>query len=337
MIQVLTNHSLLTLNTFRMKATAGKYIPIYSDDDLISLTEKPGIIKNIKLILGGGSNLLLTKNIQGNVLHILTKGISVVRETKDNVFVQASAGEDWDSFVQYAVQNGWSGIENLSLIPGTIGASPIQNIGAYGVEVKETIESVRYFNLKTKKFCVLKNKDCRFGYRDSIFKHTLKNIAIITHVVFRLSKKTILNTSYGAIADELKKYSAINLTTIREAVISIRRRKLPDPAIIPNSGSFFKNPVVTPAQFKKIQKSFPDAPHFISEDKKIKIPAAWMIEQCGWKGFRKGDAGVHELQPLVLVNYGKATGKEILALAAKIILSVKKKFGVELVMEVNMV
>jgi UDP-N-acetylmuramate dehydrogenase len=320
-----------------MNVMATKYIPLYSDNDLISLAEKPGIIKNIKLVLGGGSNLLLTKNIQGTVLHMLAKGISVVHETKENVFVQASAGENWDSFVQYAVQNGWGGIENLSLIPGTVGASPIQNIGAYGAEVKDTIESVRYFNLKTKTFCILKNKDCRFGYRDSIFKHKLKNTAIITHVVFRLSKKPVLNSSYGAVAEELKKYPAVNLLTLREAVIAIRRRKLPDPTIMPNSGSFFKNPVVTSAQYKKIQKAFPDIPHFISEDKKIKIPAAWMIEQCGWKGFRKGDAGVHELQPLVLVNYGKATGKEILALASKIIQSVKKKFGVDLATEVNVI
>lgn len=329
------NYSLFHMNTFRINVSAEKYIPIYSDDDLLECAAKPAFVKDTKFVLGGGSNVLFTKNIKGSVLHMLTKGISVINETEKNVFVRASAGEDWDAFVQYTLQNGWSGLENLSFIPGTVGASPVQNIGAYGVEAKDVIETVRYFNMKTGTFGTLSNAQCLFGYRDSIFKKKMKNNIIITHVVFRLSKDPLVKTDYGVLLEELKKFPDVTPAVVREAVIAIRKRKLPDPAVLPNAGSFFKNPILSSTQYNKIKRDFPDVPGFETEKRKIKVPAAWLIEQCGWKGFRKNDAGVYAGQPLVLVNYGNASGKEIVTLSNQIIYSVKKKFGIILQTEVN--
>jgi len=322
--------------TFRTEGRAQQYVPVYSDDDLMLLAGKEALAKQVKLVIGGGSNILLTGDVKGTVVHVLTRGFSVVKETAEHVFVRVAAGEPWDDFVSYTVQNGWGGLENLSLIPGTAGASPVQNIGAYGVEVKDFIDEVRCFDIKQNHFFSLTNQKCRFGYRDSIFKNKLKKNIIITHVTFRLQKKPVYYLHYEALAQEIKNYGALSLDSVRKAVIAIRQRKLPDPALLPNAGSFFKNPVISVPAFNQLQKKFPSIPHH-EENGKIKIPAAWLIEQCGWKGFRQGDAGVHQTHALILVNYGKASGKEILNLSRKIIASVKKRFGISLIPEVTIV
>ena len=329
------NISLLPYNSFHINVNASEFISVGSIEELEKILSRPGA--EPPLILGGGSNILLTKDIQGTVLKIDLVGIEEVKEESTHIYVKAGAGEVWQEFVRYTMKRNWGGLENLSLIPGNVGAAPIQNIGAYGVELKDVFYELEAYDRKEKKVYAFGVNDCRFGYRDSIFKSTEKGRYIILNVTFLLSKNPVLKTSYGAIREELKKMGIHSPTIqdVSEAVIKIRRSKLPDPAEIGNAGSFFKNPVVDQSVFLSLSEKYPDMPAYPHEDKSVKLAAGWLIEQCGWKGYRKGDAGVHANQALVLVNYGKATGKEIFELSEKIAQSVHKKFGVTLEREVN--
>jgi UDP-N-acetylmuramate dehydrogenase len=334
-MEIQKNVSLLPYNSFHIDVNAAEFISVKSVDKLEEILSRPG--KEPQLILGGGSNVLLTKDIDGLVLKVDFSGIDEVREEPSHIYVRAGAGENWHEFVQYTIKRNWGGLENLSLIPGNVGAAPIQNIGAYGVELKDVFFELEAYDRKEKKVYAFGVNDCRFGYRDSIFKSVEKSRYIILNVTFLLNKIPILKTSYGAIREELKKMR-VQSPTIQDislAVINIRRSKLPDPAEIGNAGSFFKNPVVDHALFLSLSKKYPDMPAYPHEDKSVKLAAGWLIEQCGWKGYRRGDAGVHVSQALVLVNYGKASGKEILELSEKIQKSVHKKFDINLEREVN--
>lgn len=291
------------------------------------------------LVLGGGSNMLFTRQPDKWVVKNEIKGIELLKEDETHVWLKAGAGEVWHEFVLYCIQAQYCGIENLALIPGTVGAAPIQNIGAYGVEVKQVITRVHFWDIEKGVFDHLDNEECRFGYRDSIFKHQLKGKYIITEVEWKLSKTPSLNTSYGNIKEELQQMGIENpgIKDVAEAVIAIRTAKLPDPKVVGNAGSFFKNPEVDNAVYAAIKVNYAEAPGYKIGDDKTKIPAAWLIEQCNWKGFRKGDAGVHPKQPLVLVNYGNATGSEIYELSTQIISSVAEKFGITLEREVQII
>lgn len=329
-MKIQKNTSLKPYNTFGITVNANQFIEINSVKELIEVLKKD----NNVFILSGGSNMLLTKDITKLVVHLNIKGIKIVKENKENIYINANAGENWHEFVQWCINKDFGGIENLSLIPGNVGTSPIQNIGAYGVEVKDTIKEVHTINRKTFKKVVFKNTECAFGYRNSIFKNEVKDQYIITNVIFKLTKtKHKLHFNYGAIQQELKEITP-TIRSIATAIINIRQQKLPDPKIIGNSGSFFKNPIVNKVIFEKVHNLNPEMPFYKTDDN-YKIPAGWLIEQCGFKGKRYGDAGVHKNQALVLVNYDNATGKEILSLANNIRESVKSKFGINLEMEVN--
>ncbi len=334
-MQVQKNISLLPYNSFHLDANASEFLIVQSVSELQEILSQS--VKTPLLILGGGSNILLTKNVDGLVLKIAIKGTEVLREETSHIFVKAGAGENWHEFVEYTVKRNWGGLENLSLIPGNVGAAPIQNIGAYGVELKDVFYELEAYDRKEKKIYSFGVNDCRFAYRDSIFKSAEKGRYIILNVTFILNKTPTPNTGYGAIREELKKMgiSSPGIRDVSRAVIKIRRSKLPDPADIGNAGSFFKNPVVEQASFLFLSEKYPDIPAYPHEDKSVKLAAGWLIEQCGWKGYRKGDAGVHKNQALVLVNYGKATGMEILELSEKITASVNEKFGILLEKEVN--
>ncbi len=287
-------------------------------------------------VLGGGSNVLLTGPISGTVILNRIQGITTLREDADAVCLRVGAGEVWHDLVLYAISNNLGGIENLALIPGTVGAAPIQNIGAYGAEVKDVITEVEAWDMEDNTLETFRNADCNFGYRDSIFKHELKGKVVITSVTFRLSKHPTLHTEYGAIRDELQTMNAQpSVQSIAQAVINIRQSKLPDPAQIGNAGSFFKNPTISQEAFRAIQQRFPTIPSYPAPDGLVKVPAGWLIEQSGWKGYREGDAGVHARQALVLVNYGSATGRDIWELSDKVLASVQSKFGIELEREVQ--
>ena len=290
-----------------------------------------------KLILGGGSNVLLTKDFEGVVVKINTKGIFKINETEQHVWLNVQSGVAWDDFVNYCIDNDFGGIENLSLIQGNVGSSPIQNIGAYGVEVKDSIDSVEVVDIKSMQMFELKNEECNFAYRNSIFKQELKDKVIIVSVTYKLTKKHQLHLEYGAITDELNKMGITqpNIRNVAKAICNIRNCKLPDPKEIGNAGSFFKNPTITEKDYSNLKSSFPEIPSYTQTDGTYKIPAGWLIEQCGWKGYKEGNVGVHANQALVLVNYGNATGKEVLLLSEKIQQSVKKKFGLDLQTEVN--
>jgi UDP-N-acetylmuramate dehydrogenase len=336
-IRILENQSLRAYNTFGVEAKAQWFAAF---DRVAALREILSERLPMAFILGGGSNLLLTRDVSGLVAKNEISGIQVESETADSVIVSAGGGVVWHPFVQWCVAQGYGGIENLSLIPGTVGAAPIQNIGAYGVEIKDTFEYLEALELVTGLIRIFKVSDCRFGYRDSVFKHQLKGQYCILKVAFRLSKtRHLLHTTYGAIQDTLATMGVTNpnIATISDAVIRIRTSKLPDPAQLGNAGSFFKNPEVEVAQFSTLQQNFPHIPHFPTEAGRQKIPAGWLIEQCGWKGKRSGDAGCYEKQALVLVNYGQASGLEILGLANAIIASVETKFGITLTPEVNLI
>lgn len=330
--------SLKNYNTFGIDVTAQEFVKITSESELIEILSSHS--HKELFILSGGSNMLLTQNINALVIHIAIKGITVLQETDNYVQIAVSAGENWHDFVQYCIHNDYGGLENLSLIPGYVGSAPIQNIGAYGVELKDTMESCEAINIETTEKHTFTNKDCQFDYRNSIFKNEAKGKYIISKVIFKLTKnKHTLNTSYGAIEKALtdQKISNPTIQDVSEAVIKIRKSKLPDPAEIGNSGSFFKNPVISSSQFKALQKSYPDIPSYVIDEHHIKVPAGWLIEQCGFKGKRWGDAGVHEKQALVLVNYDNASGEEILNLSKKIQDKVAKIFGVQLETEVNII
>lgn len=331
------NYSLKAFNTFGLAAKAENLIKVRSEKELkqvLKLSYQP------IFILGGGSNLLLTNDIAGLVLKNEITGIEIVEETDDAVVLSIGGGENWHQLVLWTIENDFGGIENLSLIPGTVGASPIQNIGAYGVELKDVFEKLEAINISTKRKKTFKKKDCQFGYRESVFKKKLKGKYFITKVFLKLTKKAHqLNCSYGAIKDILAE-NGIEQPTIKaisDAVIAIRSSKLPDPAVLGNSGSFFKNPEIPQAQFDTLQKQFPNIVFYSMPNEMIKVPAGWLIEQCGWKGKKVGNTGAHAKQALVLVNYGNAKGAEVKALAYKIIDSVKDKFGIELTPEVNII
>ncbi|HEY4336630.1 MAG TPA: UDP-N-acetylmuramate dehydrogenase, partial [Puia sp.] len=290
-------------------------------------------------ILGGGSNILFTKDFGGLVLKNNIRGIELIREDEHHVYVRVGAGENWQGFVEYCLQRNWAGVENLSLIPGSVGATPMQNIGAYGVEIKEVFYELEAWSLEENKVYSFSLNDCELGYRDSVFKQRYRGKFVILNVVYRLNKIPKFNIAYGAIREELDQMDVgqLSIQAISEAVINIRRSKLPDPAKIGNAGSFFKNPVVGADRFVQLQSSFPGIAGFPNSGGTVKLAAAWLIEQCGWKGYRKGDAGCHERQALVLVNYGQASGAEILALSEEIATSVRTKFGVGLEREVNII
>lgn len=330
------NISLKSYNTFGITVYAKRFISVTSVYELQQLLK---IEKDVFLI-SGGSNMLLTKDIEKLVVHIDIKGISIDQENNDAVYITVNAGEDWHEFVLWCVAENYGGLENLSLIPGNVGTCPIQNIGAYGVEVKDTITKVEGLEIETGKLISFSNEDCQFGYRNSIFKNSHKGKIILTSVRFKLTKNNHkFNTSYGAIESELasKKIKNPTLRDVSEAVIAIRKSKLPDPKEIGNSGSFFKNPVIQKSQFLKLQKENPNIPSYSISDTEIKVPAGWLIEQAGFKGKRFGEFGVHEKQALVLVNYGNASGKEIYQLAEKIQKSIFKKFEIPLEIEVNII
>lgn len=335
-MKILENISLKPYNTFGIDVNAHRFVNITSIDELKE------ILKNEKdfFLLGGGSNLLLTTDIQKTVIHINTKGIEVVRETNNHVYVKVHAGENWHQFVLWCIERNYGGVENLSLIPGNVGTAPIQNIGAYGVELKDVMHSLKVLEIESIITNNFSNKECEFGYRNSVFKNKLKGKYVITSVTFELTKNGHkLNSSYGAIQTELDK-NKINKPTIKDisnAVITIRQSKLPDPEEIGNSGSFFKNPVISIRDFKRLQKKYPTIAHYVISDKEIKVPAGWLVEQSGFKGKRFGDAGVHKKQALVLVNYGEATGEEIWSLANKIQKTVLKTYNILLEAEVNVI
>lgn len=320
-----------------MDVQARCVVEIAFEDELIDFLEERENYPQPLLYLGGGSNVLFLDDFPGTVVRLHTKGVDVIHEDDHSVTIQVAAGENWDELVQLTVDRGWGGLENLSLIPGNVGTAPIQNIGAYGVEVKDVITKVEVISPENGKRSKMKGTECAFGYRTSVFK-TQRREDIILNVTFQLSKKPLLKTDYGAIQEELKRAGVTNptLRDVRAVVCDIRRKKLPDPAHIGNAGSFFKNPVVTHAELLHIQTEYPKVVYYPHGDN-FKLAAAWLIETAGWKGKRIGDAGVHTNQPLVLVNYGDATGMEMLDLARKIISSVYSKFGVQLDPEVNLI
>lgn len=331
----LENVSLKHYNTFGVDAKAKKMAVVHQKDELVEILDKN---KDI-LPLGGGSNMLFVSDVDKLVVKMETKGIVVEQEKQDFVQVRACAGENWHNFVRYCVEKGWSGIENLALIPGSVGAAPVQNIGAYGVELKDVFFSCKAIGVDDLKEREFTKQECEFGYRDSIFKKELRGKYIITEVCFNLKKNNHnLVTSYGKIEEKLKEKGVKNpeIKNVYEAVIGIRKSKIPSPKEIGSAGSFFKNPVVEKSVFERIKKNWGDIPFFQVGDM-VKIPAAWLIEKCGLKGYRTGDAGLCEKQPLILVNYGNASGKQIYELSQFVVDSVREKFEIELEREVNIV
>lgn len=333
---VLQNSSLKPYNTFGIDVKAEHFVSINSLEEL-KMVLRGNYAKEL-FVLGGGSNMLLTQDITATVLHINFKGIKVVKETEDYAYVQANAGENWHEFVLWTLANDYGGLENLSLIPGNIGSSPIQNIGAYGVELKDHFVSCEAIDIQTIEMMNFNAEECDFGYRNSVFKNKVKGKYIITRVTFKLSKKNHqLQTNYGSINEALAE-SGITAPTIQDvsnAVIRIRQQKLPNPKELGNSGSFFKNPIISAGAFHELHQEYPEMPHYKISEKEFKIPAGWLIDRAGFKGYRDGDAGVHKNQALVLVNYGTATGSEILNLAKKIQDKIQSQFKIALEPEVN--
>jgi UDP-N-acetylmuramate dehydrogenase len=336
MPHILENVSLKGYNTFGIDVSARWLSTFGSQEELRELLS--GLADRPLLILGGGSNILFTRDFDGLVLRNEVKGIDLVREDDHYIYVRAGAGENWHGFVQHALQRNWAGVENLSLIPGNVGAAPMQNIGAYGVEIKQVFYELSAYHLGEHKVYTFSLNDCAFGYRESVFKRRFKGQFIILDVTFRFSKVPKFHTEYGAIREELDKMGVekLSIQAVSEAVIRIRQSKLPDPAVIGNAGSFFKNPTVTAEEFVRLRDAFSGIVGY-PVDGGVKLAAGWLIEQCGWKGYRKGDAGCHARQALVLVNYGHAGGREIYDLSEEILQSVKAKFGVELEREVNII
>ncbi len=328
------NVSLRPYNTFGVEAKASYLLEITDEEVLHTLRSSPLLQEQRRLILGSGSNLLFTRDYEGLILLNRLKGIEIPEEDDNQVTVRAASGEIWDDLVRYAVDHGWHGAENLSLIPGTVGAAAVQNIGAYGAEADTLIQEVRGISLPDGREKIFSNRQCLFGYRDSIFKSFGPGTFFITSVTFRFTKAGSPNLSYPALAEELQKEPYPSPAMVREAVIRIRRSKLPDPAETGNAGSFFKNPVLTKEDLETIRKKYPDIPSHKTEAGHFKVPAAWLIEQCGWKGIRESDYGTWPRQPLVIVNYGNATGREIDTFAERIAASVKERFGISLVREV---
>lgn len=336
-MQVQENFSLLAYNTFRINAFARQFAVFSSVEQLEEILDDVGNIP--LLILGGGSNILFTKNFNGLVLKNDLQGIELIKEDALHYYVKAWAGENWHRFVLHCIERNYAGLENLSLIPGCVGASPMQNIGAYGVEIKDVFDELEAYDLEDHKIVRFTLNDCAFGYRESVFKHIYKGRFVILNVTCRLNKQPVFNTSYGAIEQELQTMGVheLSIKAISQAVINIRSSKLPDPAQVGNAGSFFKNPQIPVQQYTTLSQQYPGMPAYSVDDVHIKIAAGWLIEQCGWKGYREGDAGVHAKQALVLVNYGNAKGGDIYNLSGKIIESVQEKFAITLEREVNIV
>lgn len=339
MSKILKNASLKPYNTFGLEANAAFFTTVSSVNELKKVVKSSEFTEQTTLILGGGSNMLLTQDFKGLVIKNEIKGITHIKESDEYVWLKVGGGEVWHDFVLYCVERGLGGIENLSLIPGTVGAAPMQNIGAYGTEIKDVFESLEAFHWHSGEIKTFNAEDCQFGYRESIFKHSHKGQYFITHVTFRLRKNPLLNLEYGAIRATLEEMGISNPTIkkVSEAVIAIRQSKLPDPSEIGNSGSFFKNPVISKNQFQGIQAKYEQVPCYPVDDENVKIPAGWMIEKAGWKGHRRGNIGVHKNQALVLVNYGGGSGLEIKKLAEDVMASVFEKFGVNLQPEVNII
>lgn len=337
-MNLLKNYSLKNLNTFGIDVTAGYFLEINSEQELPEFINLPVSKSKPILILGGGSNILFTKDFDGIVVRYSKKGINIISESSADVFVEANAGELWNDLVDYAVKNKLYGIENLTLIPGTVGAAPIQNIGAYGVELKDVLHCVEYFDLSEGRLKRLSNTECRFAYRNSIFKNELKGKFLITKIVLKLSEEKKFNLSYKSLKEELVKYSGDELTIdlISKTVKEIRKNKLPDPKIIGNAGSFFKNPELDSISFNVFIEKNPDAV-FHQQGNVFKISAGWLIEKCGFKGKRIGNVGSYEKQSLIIVNYGNAKGLEIKEFSDRIINEVKNKFDIQLIHEVNII
>jgi len=329
------NISLLSYNTFAIDAKADYFIEYNSVEELQTALKSEIVKSNRLLHIGGGSNLLFMKDFNGVILHSAINFIKKVSEDADTVVLEAGAVVNWDDFVAYTVENGWEGVENLSLVPGEVGASAVQNIGAYGVEVQDVIVEVNAVEIETGESKTFSVEDCQYGYRESIFKKELKGKYIITSVIFKLQKQPEFKLNYQHLEAEVLKNGDINLQNIRRTIITVRESKLPDPKIFGNAGSFFMNPVISKTHFNELQAQYPQIPHYFVSETEEKVPAGWLIDQCGWKGKQIGNAGVHDKQALVLVNKGGATGAEIVYLAEQIQASVKSKFGIELRAEVN--
>ena len=331
------NADLSGYNTFGIAAKADRLARFGTVTELCALLAAPEVNGNPQLILGGGSNLLFTQDFHGTVLLNEILGLEKVREDEDHVWVKAGAGVWWHTFVLYCVENGWGGVENLSLIPGKVGATPMQNIGAYGVEIKDTFESLEALRIADGEVVTFYEDACAFGYRESFFKRDGKGRFVILNVTFRLNKRPVLNTSYGNIQQELDRMGikAPTLRDVSDAVIAIRRSKLPDPMVVGNAGSFFKNPVVPNNLVEKIRAEYPDVIAYPAGVGQSKLAAGWLIEKAGWKGHRTATHGVNDRQALVLVNHGGATGREIFDLSEQVLRSVQERFGVELEREVN--
>ena len=332
------NFSLKKYNTFGIEAKAKQFVAVHSVEDLkIILVEYQS---QPKFVLGGGSNMLLTQDVQALVIHIDLKGKKILKEDDDFVWVESQAGENWHEFVLWTIAQNFGGLENMSLIPGNVGTTPVQNIGAYGTEIKDTFVSCVAINIATQKMKTFTKEDCHFGYRESIFKHEAKDQFIITSVIFKLTKHNHkINTSYGDITKELEKQNVATptLKDVSNAVITIRQSKLPDPKELGNSGSFFKNPIIPKEQYEKAHALHPEMPHYVISETEVKVPAGWLIEKAGFKGKRFGDAGIHKNQALVLVNYGNATGQEILNVSRDIQATILKEFGIVIEAEVNVI
>lgn len=340
MISIQHNISLKDFNTFGLEVRASHFLHVRSEADLQEVFSSSELARLPRLVLGGGSNVLFTQDFEGLVLSMDLPGKKIVEENEQEVVLEVAAGENWHELVLYCLEQNWGGLENLSLIPGKVGAAPIQNIGAYGVELKDLFVYLDFFHFSDQKIQRFEAADCQFGYRDSIFKRELKGKGLILRVGLRLRKAPHrINTSYGAIEKELaaRGISDPGIREVSDAVIAIRRSKLPDPAEIGNSGSFFKNPELPKAFVDHLREAYPDLPAYVISDEITKVPAAWLIDRAGWKGQRFGNYGVHKNQALVLVNYGGANGKDIYDLSGKIMASVKEKYGIELEREVNVI
>ena len=336
-MEILEKTSLKSYNTFGVDVRAEKFAKFRSAQELRSILENPEFRNTPLFILGGGSNILFTNDFNGLVLKNEVMGIEKIDEDENFYYIRAGAGENWHEFVLTCIENNWAGLENLSLIPGNVGASPMQNIGAYGVEVKDRFDHLEAFNLSTLQIETFDAERCEFGYRESVFKRRLKDQYVILNVTFRLFKKPEINTSYGSLKAELaaKGIHQPSIEEVSRAVIKIRQSKLPDPKLIGNAGSFFKNPVVDEETFQNLMAKFPGMPHYPAPEGGRKIAAGWLIEKAGWKGVTRTNFGVHSKQALVLVNHGGAKGKDIYDLSEEIMNDVKEKFGIELEREVN--
>ncbi len=337
-MEIHAHFSLKNHNTFGIEAKAKKFVAVHSIAELKTVLQQNPTEK--KFILGGGSNMLLTQDIEALVIHVDLKGKRIVKEEEDFVWVESQAGENWHEFVLWTIDQNFGGLENMSLIPGNVGTTPIQNIGAYGTEIKDTFISCEALSIVKQETKTFLKEACHFGYRESIFKNEAKDKYIITSVVFKLTKRNhVINISYGDITTELAKNNVTNptLKEVSNAVIAIRQSKLPDPKELGNSGSFFKNPILLKSDFKKIQQQFPEMKYYDISETEVKVPAGWLIEQAGFKGKRFGDAGIHKNQALVLVNYGGATGQEILNVSKNIQETIFKTFGIHIEAEVNVI